>query len=297
MSTLAQNQSVTVAAPASSANLGPGFDALGIALALYNTFTFTMLAKPALEQKGREHLALTAMRCAYKARGEQMPDMAVEGKSDIPVARGLGSSAACIVAGIVAANAMGDLNLTPSEQLDIATKMEGHPDNVAPALLGGLIASVTDENGHVWMERRDAHPDAAFYAIIPSFPLPTKKARQVLPKRYTRADAVFNISRAVLTFTALSEGGHLDNLCVAMQDKLHQPMRAPLIPGFYQVQEAAMQAGALSTALSGAGPTILAIARRDNTGFADRMKELLQVIDAEMMLLPLEVDMRGAYIV
>lgn len=291
------NEILTVVAPASSANLGPGFDALGVALSLYNQFTFRRLEKKAEAVKGREHLALTAMRCAYKKRDQQMPPMAVEGQSGIPVTRGLGSSAACIVAGIAAANVMGQLGLSASEQLDMATAMEGHPDNVAPALLGGLIASVTDENGHVWLERRNPHPDAAFYALVPSYPLATKKARQVLPRRVTRADAVFNISRAVLTFAALSEGGNLDNLSAAMQDKLHQPMRAPLIPGFYEIQAAARQAGALATALSGAGPTILAIARSADTAFGGKLAAALKELNAGLTLMPLKVDMQGVRIV
>lgn len=284
-----------VVAPASSANLGPGFDALGIALSLYNQFTFRVVEKP-VRTKGKEHLAITAMRHAYQMRGRDMPYITVQGESGIPVTRGLGSSAACIVAGVVAANVLGQLGLSPAEQLEVATAMEGHPDNVAPAMLGGLVASTTDENGRVWLERRTPHPNAAFYALVPGQPLSTKKSRQILPKRYNRADAVFNISRAILTFAALSEGGNLDNLPAVMQDRLHQPMRAQLVPNFEPIRAACKQAGVLATALSGAGPTILAVARKSDPFIAAKLSAALLPIDDQLQVMPLDVDVQGVRI-
>ncbi len=254
----------TVRAPASSANLGPGFDSLGLSVPLYTTLRVTPQSVTEVVPMGaglegtphdESNYVYKAMLLAAKRAGQPLPHTRIEIESDVPLARGLGSSAAALVAGIVAGNELLGNPLTPEAVLDVAAREEGHPDNVAPALFGGIVVATLDKLGTHYV-RLDPPAHLAVTVLIPDFELSTSKARAVLPKEYSRADAVHALSHAALLAAALSVG-RLDLLRHAMQDYIHQIWRAPLVPGLSDILEEAHRHGALGAALSGAGPTVL----------------------------------------
>lgn len=256
--------SFTVRAPASSANLGPGFDSLGLSVPLYTTLRVTPQSTTEVVPMGaglestphdESNYVYRAMLLAAKRAGQPLPHARIEIESDVPLARGLGSSAAALVAGIVAGNELLGTPLTPEMVLDVAAREEGHPDNVAPALFGGIVVATLDKLGTHYV-RLDPPAHLAVTVLIPDFELSTSKARAVLPKEYSRADAVHALSHAALLAAALSVG-RLDLLRHAMQDYIHQIWRAPLVPGLSDILEEAHKHGALGAALSGAGPTVL----------------------------------------
>lgn len=254
----------TVRAPASSANLGPGFDSLGLSVPLFTTLRVSPQERTEIVPLG-EALAQTpadesnylyrAMELAAKRVGRPLPPARIEIETEVPLARGLGSSAAALVAGVVAGNVLLGRPLTDEDVLDIAAREEGHPDNVAPALFGGIVVATLDKLGtHYVRLTPPAHLGVT--VLIPDFELSTSKARAVLPKEYSRADAVHALSHAALLAAALAQG-RLDLLRHAMQDYIHQIWRAPLVPGLSDILEHAHEYGALGAALSGAGPTVL----------------------------------------
>ena len=187
---------------------------------------------------------------------------------------GLGSSSACIVAGILGANALLGNKLTKRQMLTLATAIEGHPDNVAPAMLGGFVTSVIDE-GQVYTVKKDIDLELAFAAFVPDFRLLTAKARAALPQMVSHKDAVYNLSRAALATAAFCDGDYA-LLGVATKDALHQQYRLPLIQGGDEVFELALDLGALAVYISGAGPTIMAVVHKDDTAFFDRAAAALQ---------------------
>ena len=184
------------------------------------------------------------------------------------MARGLGSSSACIVAGILGANALLGGRLTRRQMLTLATAIEGHPDNVAPAMLGGFVTSVYDE-GQVYTVKKDIDEALAFAAFVPDFPLLTANARAALPQMVSHKDAVYNLSRAALATEAFCDGDY-ELLGVATKDALHQSYRLPLIPGGDELFDFALDLGALAVYISGAGPTIMAVVRRSDKNFFER---------------------------
>ncbi len=186
------------------------------------------------------------------------------------MARGLGSSSACIVAGLVGANTLLGNPLNPDEIVDLAAQIEGHPDNTAPALLGGIVTAVFDGKKVHWV-KQEVYTKLKFAAIIPDFELKTEKARACLPSEVAHKDAVYNLSRAAL-FSASLLTGKFENLRTAVHDKLHQPYRMELIPNAREVFDIAYNHGAYGVYISGAGPTIVAIADENNTYFAGKMK-------------------------
>ncbi|WP_221090184.1 homoserine kinase [Deinococcus aquaedulcis] len=254
----------TVRAPASSANLGPGFDSLGLSVPLYTTVRVTPQAVTEVVPLGPE-LAATpadesnyvyrAMQLAARRVGRPLPPARVEIETEVPLARGLGSSAAALVAGIVAGNELLGRPLDTETVLDVAAREEGHPDNVAPALLGGIVVATLDRLGTHYV-RLSPPAHLGVTVLVPDFELSTSKARAVLPKEYSRADAVHALSHAALLVGALAQG-RLDLLRHAMQDYIHQTWRAPLVPGLSDILDEAWRHGALGAALSGAGPTVL----------------------------------------
>jgi len=267
-----------VSVPATSANLGPGFDALGLALSLRNEFRVEVAAKdeivgcePAFS--GPDNLFMAAARRAAAMIGKALPPLRVRFDCEVPIARGLGSSATLIVGGILAARRLLDASFRPrldrQALLDLAASIEGHPDNTTPALLGGFSVAVL-EAGTTVQIRRPIGRGIAFSALVPPFPLETAVARAVLPPTVSFSDAASNAGRAALV-TAAFLSGDWHKLGAAMRDRLHEPWRAPLIPGFDQISGAARDAGALAVWLSGAGPTIIAASRRGDTAFASRM--------------------------
>ena len=259
---------VTVRVPATAANLGPGFDCLGMALNIYNTVTITRghrfsiatsgEGKGALSS-GKDNLVCEGIARLFVRAGQPVPALEINCYNEVPVARGLGSSTAAIVAGLVAANSLiGDV-MSREELLQLGTEIEGHPDNLAPALFGGCQVVVMDD-ARLVLERIPVQRNWKFVLFIPDFEMSTKEARAVLPRQIAREDAVYNIGRVALLTSALITG-QAGSLKVATQDRLHQPQRQALFPAMGDIFAAALSAGADGVFLSGSGSTIMALVR------------------------------------
>jgi homoserine kinase len=273
-------QSVRVQVPASTANLGPGFDALGMALGLYNEVEVEVTGHgPALEITGEgaerlqalgdRNLVVRTVTQTLRHFGLPAEGLRIRMLNRIPLSRGLGSSSAAVMGGIAAAVALAGVKIEPEPMLDLALPYEGHPDNITPALLGGLTVA-TLVNGKVRCVRLPVPAGLQAVAVIPEFHLSTAMARKALPPTVPRADAVFNVGRVAL-FLAAMQSGRFDLLREAARDRLHQPYRAPLVPGMTDVLEEGERAGALACFLSGAGPTLLALVREDDGTIGTRM--------------------------
>jgi homoserine kinase len=270
---------VKVKVPATSANIGPGFDCLGIALDLYNTIEVEEcddgLHIKAFGQGCDKipldgtNLVYSSMEKVFQYVGYNPRGLIINLHNNIPIARGLGSSAACIVGGMVAANTLAGCPLSTNELIKLASQMDGHPDNVVPAMLGGMTIAckVGEDIKYIKM----APPEEVKFAVmIPDFELCTAKARQVIPQIIPMEDAVFNISRTALLIASLLTG-QVENLAVATEDRLHQPYRKSLIPQWDDILSFSKKLGARGVFLSGAGPTIIAILDRGYTSFAEEM--------------------------
>ena len=259
----------TVRVPASSANLGPGFDARGLALSLYLTCRFRPTDQLRIRVSGRDAADIpgdasnliwqTALRVAADVQGT-LPAIELDICNDIPLGKGLGSSAAALTAGVVIADHLLDLKWRPARILDEAARIEGHPDNVGACVLGSIVASAIDSGGVARVVRLEMAERYDVAVIVPDFVLPTSKARSVLPESYSRADAVFNVQRSALLIAALVTGT-TTAFPTALEDRMHQPFRAALVPGLDEI--ARLRApGLLGCALSGAGPSILVFYER-----------------------------------
>lgn len=285
--------------PASSANLGPGFDCFGIAWQCYNEIEFIPksegLVISGCDEKycNSDNLAFVAYRAAMHWAGHHEYGLEIRfGKTDIPVSRGMGSSAALIVGGVMAANAMNGLELSGSELLAIAASVEGHPDNIAPALFGGFTVSAMA--GSTAITTHFPISEKLFFTLlIPDFELSTELARRVLPNMVSRQDAIFNISRASLLIKALERGDRI-LMRIALEDKLHQPYRTGLIEGYDIAQAAARKLGALGLCISGAGSTLLCIA--DRAEFSAEMEAELKEQLPGWRVLGVLPDMQGVKI-
>lgn len=263
---------IKIRVPATSANLGPGFDCMGLALDVWNEITFEAADQfkygasgEGAEKlnKGNRNLLTKAFAQAYEVCGQKIPGVRISARNEILMSSGLGSSAAAIVAGLLGANEMLGNPLKENQLLEIATKTEGHPDNVAPALMGGLVVSITTGDGVLY--RRHEIPDWTIVIVKPLVEWLTKTARAVLPKSVSRADSIFNIGRAILVTDAL-RSGDLELLQAAMDDRIHQPYRLKHISGGMAAYKTAKQFGA--AALSGAGPSIIAFVSAEKAELA-----------------------------
>jgi homoserine kinase len=253
--------------PASTSNLGAGFDALSLALQRYlkisvepaSTFeiSVTGLDASSIPRTPDNLIRRVADRVA-KGRGRQLPQFRMTIENEIPLARGMGSSAAAIIAGVSCYELAADDPLSERDVFQYALEFESHPDNLAAALRGGLVATALADDGEVLIAKLSVADGVRTVVVIPEFELSTEKARGVLPQTYSRKDAVFNIQRSALTVAALTTGNWA-HLREAMKDRIHQPYRAALIPGFDEILGLETP-GLLSVALSGAGPTVLALA-------------------------------------
>lgn len=266
---------ITVRVPATSANMGPGFDSIGIALNLYNTFYMEESDSIEISATHGEHvpsdennLIYQCAKRVYDICGKPMSGLKLIEDCDIPQTRGLGSSSACTVAGLIGANALLGNPLHQENIIDLAAAIEGHPDNSTPAILGGFCTSLL-EYGKVWSVRVPIADKLDFVAFIPNFELSTEKARQAIPRTIPHKDAVFNLSRAALLTGSLVTGD-LHNLMVAAGDCLHQPYRFGLIPDGEEVVKSAKGLGALGAFLSGAGPTIIAMVDKEDKTYYSR---------------------------
>ena len=282
--------------PASSANLGPGFDCFGIAWQCYNEIEFIpreeglVISGCAEKYRNEDNLAYKAYHAAMSWAGQRESGLEIRfGRTDIPVSRGMGSSAALIVGGVVAANAIHGLELSGSELLAIATSVEGHPDNIAPALFGGFTVSAMD--GIAAVTTHFPISEKLFFTLlIPDFELSTELARSVLPEAVSRQDAIFNISRSALLIKAL-ERGDRQLMRIALEDKLHQPYRTKLIQGFETAESAAKKLEAMGICISGAGSTLLCIA--DRPEFSAEMEEALKESLPGWKVLGVKPDLQG----
>ena len=287
---------ITVRVPATTANIGPGFDSMGCALALYDRLTCEVLPAgelritgcPAEYQNG-ENLAVRGYRAVLKRLGLPDEGLALEIKAEIPVCRGLGSSAAMIAGGAAAANLLHGAALSPAELLEITNEIEGHPDNLAPAIYGGLTASLV-EDGVPRTVRLPLSPALRWVAAVPDFELSTHLARGVLPREVPFADAVYNASHAAVLAGALGSGDR-ELIAMALRDRLHQPYRESLIPEYGSVKQAAERCGAIAFCISGAGPTLLALT--DEAGFAARFAGACQGFEHRWHVMELAVDNEG----
>jgi homoserine kinase len=297
---------IRVKVPATTANLGPGFDALGLALNLWNEaeFTCTDDNKISLTVSGEgegkiptnaDNAIAEAALQIYDLVRKPCQGLHIDCINRVPLGSGMGSSSAAMLSGMLGANALLGNPLTDEEILKLAIETEGHPDNVAPAMLGGLVASIVYENRVISMKlpARANHGSIHAIVVLPDFDFPTKQARAILPKQVERTDAIYNISRAVLVTEALRTG-NLDLLGIAMKDSLHQPYRLPLIPGAIAALEAGKKAGAAAVALSGAGPGLIAFSSKAETGIGAAMKRAFESAGLSARVFELETSYEGA---
>ena len=287
---------VTVRVPATTANLGPGFDAFGCALQLYTDVTFeeteSGLEITGCDEEfaGPDNLAYVSYCAVLASLSEEVKGVKIHIDANIPICRGLGSSAALLVAGAMGANVLRGNRLSTQGLLNITNAMEGHPDNLAPAFFGGLTASMVD-NGLPVAVNFPLHPDWEFLALVPDFNMPTVKARAVLPEQVSRADAIYNIAHGALVLKAL-ELGDEKLLRNAMQDKLHQPYRKHMMEDYETIESVARTAGA-AFCLSGAGPTLLCITR-DKTLKEKLAEKLPKLTKRNWQIMPLHIAFEGA---
>ena len=309
---------ITIKVPATSANLGPGFDALGLALDLWNETMFTTDLETderilstdwkadkrmmvsiqgegagLLAQNEKNWIVRMAQKVAERA-GKSLPPFRAQCVNQIPLSSGLGSSAATILTGLLAGNALLENPLSREDVLNLASELEGHPDNVAPALMGGLVVSTVEE-GKVIVHSIPVGMDVCITIALPDFYITTKQARAALPKKISLRNAVHNISRAIFVTEAFRTGD-LNLLGKAMTDTLHQPYRLKLIPGARSAMEAAKEAGAAAVALSGAGPSLIAFSSKAEAGIGEAMKRAYEAAGLSTRIFNLGISSRGAEI-
>jgi homoserine kinase len=271
----------SVRVPASSANLGPGFDALGLALGVYLECRFRRSESLSISVSGRDsesistgpdNLIWKTAQAVASDHGMEMPPIELEIRNDIPLGKGMGSSAAALTAGVVIADVLLDLGWKPLRILDEAARLEGHPDNVAACTLGSIVASAIDGGGVARAVRIELPAHFGVAIVVPDFVLPTSHARAVLPPAYSKQDAVFNVQRAALLIAALATG-NTSAFPAALEDRFHQPYRVPLVPGLDEILKLRAP-GLLGCALSGAGPSILVFYERGYATVADLVRQI-----------------------
>lgn len=271
---------IRVRIPATSANLGAGFDSLGLAVNLYNYIDIAESDRIEISSSDGTWVPTTAQNMIYSAAahlysicGKELKGLKLVQQNNIPMTRGLGSSSACIVGGLVGANTLLGQPFSKAELVDIASDLEGHPDNTTPALLGGIVTAVLDENKVFWV-KQEVQSALRLVAIIPDFKLSTQMARECLPKEVSHLDARFNLSRAALFAASLLQGKY-ENLRIAVNDKLHQPYRMPLIAHADEVFNKSYELNAYAVYISGAGPTIMALVDGRDGEFALKLRAYL----------------------
>ncbi|MBR2371804.1 MAG: homoserine kinase [Clostridia bacterium] len=271
-----------IKAPCSSANVGPGFDCLGIAFNIYNEFCFELSDKNQYVGFAERHcndnnMVYKAYKTTLESLGQPVLPVKISFSGQVPNARGLGSSSTCIVAGVTAAYEFAGKQYTKNDVAHMSALIEGHPDNVTPCVYGGFTDTVMVVDGEcekLLVEKFDVHESFNFYALIPDFALATKQSREVLPKTFSLTTAKKNVANVPLLLRAFERGdGKL--LSFACEDWLHQPYRGGIIPGFFDIHSKAMQIGANAVFLSGAGPTMLVVSQKEME------KELNEVVSTQ----------------
>ena len=296
---------ITIRVPATSANLGPGFDSLGLALDLWNEAVIRLAIEYSARvngegaerlSPGENNLIIRPAQKLAQAVGKRLPPFHLDCINRIPLSSGLGSSAAAKLTGLLGANVLLGKPMSTEEILTLATDLEGHPDNVAPALLGGLVVS-TWEDGKVFAHRihLGTKDDSSIHitVVLPDFHFSTGQARAALPEQVTLKDAVHNISRAMLVTEAFRQGD-FDLLGKAMTDALHQPRRLSLIPGAREAMDAAKKAGAAAVALSGAGPSLIAFSSNRDEAIGEGMTRAFGEAGLSARTFQLKISNHGA---
>lgn len=291
---------IYVRVPATSANMGSGFDSLGIALGIYNTLRISEIESGiVVYNNSKEYIPVGEKNLIYRAICRVFDEVGYEKKgikiiqnSEIPVTRGLGSSSACIIGGMLAANVISGRKLNYKQILNLATEFEGHPDNVTPALFGGFCVAAT-ENGETVYTSNKLNPKLKAAIMVPDFFLSTKVSRGTLPENVTLQDASYNISRASLLTSALIKGKY-DDLKFAVSDRLHQNFRKDNVPYFDEIMEKSYDLGAKATYLSGSGPTIVSLISEKYDEFEKGMKEFLNSLEGKWSIRICPIDNVGA---
>ena len=290
-----------ISVPATSANVGPGFDVMGLAFDMYNRFTFdTDCSEPLIIEgclpefaKPENNLLYTTLRQVLAQHGRLAPNLKITFDTDLPVCSGLGSSSTCIVAGVMAANAIGALSMDTEQILRTATLIEGHPDNVAPAILGGFVASIV-EDGLVYWHRYPISDRISFYAMMPDVRVSTEAARAALPKTYSLTDCIYNLSRVPILVEGL-ERADPRLIRAGCKDRLHQEYRLQLIPQGVDVMRFAVEnTDAVSVYISGAGPTIVAVVIDDDDSFGKQMRAFSSKLDLTWNIRKMHLQRQGA---
>lgn len=291
---------IRIKVPATTANVGPGFDAIGIALDIYNTLTVEK--KDTLQEflwpsgtipfPEADNLILQACHFVLKKHpGKEIGFSIQMDECNIPISRGLGSSAAAIVAGLYAANYLLDNYYDTKDLINFATELEGHPDNVVPAILGGMVISTTDEN-QVLHSTVQFPEDIIFNVMIPDFKLSTSLAREVLPQSYSRAECVLNISRVGMLINALVTCDY-EKIRPCLKDAIHQPYRLKLINNSLAIMQEANALKALGEFISGAGPTLIALTLKEDKAFENKMTQYLSSLDDQWQLKQVNINTFG----
>ena len=293
-----------VRVPASSANLGPGFDCMGVALKLYCEAEFEQIDSgfeinitkegSSCVPQNENNLVFRAMSYLYSKAGKGLNGVRINLSSDIPVTRGLGSSSAAIVAGLMGANHMLGNLFSKDELLYFAYEIEGHPDNVTPALLGGFTVSFCD-NKKIIHTKTNVLPNIKFAAMMPDFYLPTRKSRALIPELTRTKNASYNIARASLLAAAFSKG-ETELFSHCFRDRIHQKYRFPHIRSGEYIIRAAKRFGSIGGYISGAGPTIMSVVCKDYEEFKEKMNSLIKTNLPNWRLVMLEADNDGAVI-
>jgi homoserine kinase len=291
---------IKIQVPATSANLGAGFDSLGLAVNLYNYVSMEesdqveiSTTDGSVVPTGKDNLIYTAAEYLYQMCGKPLSGLRIVQENNIPMTRGLGSSSACIIGGLYGANILLGSPFNTDELVDIAAKIEGHPDNTTPALLGGIVTAVASDDRVLWV-KQEVYRHLNFYAIVPDFELSTALARKALPETVSHQDARYNLSRAALFSASLLQGKY-ENIREAVNDRLHQPFRMKLIAHADEVFEKCYRYGSYGTYISGAGPTIMSIVGMENKTFEPRMRRYLDKHGLEQWkIYKLSIDNQGA---
>ena len=306
---------VSVKVPATTANLGPGFDSFGLALPLYNTVTVEETIMPGtgieiniIDETNEQNIisiptdetniVYKAIELLYNSIGQTPSELKITIKTNIPIARGLGSSASVIVGGLIAANELLGRPADEAALLSIATEIEHHPDNVTPAIVGGLVISSLQEDGSVIYSKMNWPKDWNITVCVPDYELSTSIARSVLPEEVSMKDAIFNLKHASMLVQAVNTAD--DKLMkVALHDKLHQPYRTKLIPGLAEIQNALKhEENVLGVVISGAGPSVLVISKGNNLDkIRETVSKVWENINVKSKILTLNVEENGAFIV
>lgn len=292
---------VEVRVPASSANVGPGYDSFGIALTLYNSIRVSETDKglyikninaPEYIPINSNNLVYRAVIRAFDEVGYSPRGLKISQKSQIPMTRGLGSSSACIVGGLVAGNILSGRQLTSQRIFELANELEGHPDNVAPALFGGFCVSCIDD-GKLLRQTIRLKNDIKFVAMVPKYYVGTRKSRNLIPEKIKTVDASFNLSHAASLALSFATGDY-KNLSVYCKDKIHQQYRKTVVDDLDDIIEKSVECGALAAYLSGSGPTVIAIINGDDNHFIQKITDYFSKSDIKRDCILLSCDNTGA---